>query len=475
MSFNPSNIIYESYPALEVGTGPIVMDGSAVSEVVYQYQTNTAPALHGVGEPLTYNGVETLFDVRIPSTARVLFEKSYLRITGKAANMAVGENSPVLVGTSIPWNTIAATLETAELQLNQSATTTEQINQNLGDGSMVKMLTRYSRSAIESMDDAFFTPCFEETRDKIGPALGTTYLSQVSQARRDTQLTDNPGNGQRLHSKAIYLPDLFDSLALPAAFYVQNLQIKIRPKLAGDILIKDTGCLGVNAPLQKYFITNIALYLTMVNLTEQQLVKERDKILSNSAILRQAFYSYDALQKSHTQGASYRDSNVKNMQAAVFMIPSLGAGDGIGCNRYQYCYGCSAANPGMSGISSYQMKYDGVYSPATPLQVSNSDHGTNIDLFAQYRLLCKKMYDREIEAALRFSNYAPPRPAVYDESTYVLFCAQFYPQDAFGHKQMSGADHEIQTGGGTTESLIVVRIRLSFLEIRGDTSVYMIN
>jgi len=387
--------------------------------------------------------------------------------------MAVGANSPVLLGTSIPWNSIAAFLDTAEVQLNQSATTTEQINQNLGDGSMVKVLTRFTRQAIESMDDSFFTPCIESVRDVVGPVLGTTYLSPESQNRRLQWLLNTPGASQKIHSKNLYVSDIFDALRIPAAFYLQNLQFKIRPKASADILIKDTVCLGVNAPLQKYFITNITLNLAVLTLTENQLIKERDRILANVSILRQSFYTFDAIQKTHSQSASYRDSNVKNMQAAVFMFPSRSAADGLGVNQYQYCYGSGLG--GITGIASYQMKYDMTYSPSTPLAVSTTSFATNTDVYAQYRLLCRKMSEREITPALQFVSMATYAGTPDDASPYTLFCAQFYPQTAYGHKTMNGADHEIITSGGAVEPIVIVRIRLSFLEVKGDTSVYMIN
>lgn len=460
---------------MSVGTGEIPYDGSAVNEVMYRYTPNTAAVSSIGGGPAAYNGVTTEFNFKVSSRHRVLFNKSYLRVTGKAANMVIGEASPVLVGTSIPWNSIAALLQSTELQLNQSASTTEHITQNLGDGSMVRMLTSYSRDALESMEDSLFTPCIEDTRDKLGPAPGVTYLSNISQTRRATQLTDQPGNGQRIHSKNIYLHDIFSSLAIPAAFFVQDLQMRFQFKAANDILIKDTVCLGAAAPSQMYYITNVELNMCFVTLSESQLKIETSRVLGNEIIFRENFIVYDALQKTHTQGTSYRDSNVKNMQASVMMIPSSTAADGIGCNRYQYVYGCDAVNPGISGISTFQMRYDNVLSPSTPMNISNTFHGTNTELYGQYRLLCNRTMDRETGPALLFSNFAPARAAVDDESTYVLFCATFFPVDADLHKLMGGADHEIILSGGGSEPIVLVRIRASFIEIRGDTTVYMIN
>ena len=476
MSFNTKeNIVFAENPSLSVGTGPIVMDTSSISEVTYQFQTNTAGVSAGVGFPVAYNGIETIFDVRIPAGARVLFDKSYVRMNGIAADMNVGIGTNVPIGVSIPWNSIAAILDTAEVQLNQNATTTEQINQNLGDGSMVKILTRYSREMIEHMSDSFFTPCIESIRDYNNGLLGASAFSPESLTRRVDQLID--AAGPQPHAKNLYLSDIFDSLRVPAAFFLQNLQFKFRPKQITDILFTDPGYLlanGFAASLPRYFVTNMTLFLTMVNLSENQLIKERERIMSNESMLRESFSTFDAIQKTHSQSASYRDSNVKNLQAAVFLFPSRTAADAVGANPYQYCYGSGAG--GATGISAYQMRYDNVYSPAQPLTVATVANHNNTDLFFQYKLLTRRSSDREVTLALDFvTAMANPRPVPQDHCPYVMFCAQFYPLNAYAHKTMAGADHEIITAGGAAEPIIIVRIRSSFLEIRGDTSVYMIN
>lgn len=479
MAFNTeANIRYTTNPALEVAKGPIPMDGSSLNEVTTKNQTTTAMVNQGPGEPMAFNGVEVLFDVRPPSNARVMFDKSYIKIDGFAANMAVNADAPVLDGASIPWNSIAALIRTAEIKMNQSATTTELLVQNVGDGSMVKMLTRYTRTALESMEDSMFTPCFEETRDLntgVAGGGGHVALSQVSQLRRNTQLVDPIGNTQRKHSKNIYLSDLFDSVRIPAAFYLNNLQLRIRPNLTSDILIKDTGRMGVNADLQKYFVTGMTLYLTYVTLSDEQLKLEAERILKNPAMMLQTFYAYDALQRVHQQGVTHRDTNVKNLQACVALFPSSLAGDGIGANRYQYCYGSGVG--GVTGITTYQMRYGQVYSPAQPVNVSQTNHATNTEMYAQYRLLSRKMWEREVDIPVRFTDMAPSRPTLDDPSYYTMFCAQFFPLTAHGHATLNGGDHEVIFSGGAAnaEPVVIVRIRLSFLEIRGDSSVYVIN
>jgi len=538
MSFSvDSNIAYVEYPALAMGRGPIPMDGSALQEVSYQLQTTTAPVVGISGEPNNFNNVEALFDINISANNRVLFDKSYLHIEGFACDMRVGVTTPIATGaTSIPWNSLAALFATAEVKLNNGAVTTEQITQNLGDGSMAKFLTKYSPDMLENMSDSLFTPCLEEERDVLyvvptpapkmfknydvkekeivitntpttntAPQKGllpkssgwvypsattftpnaTTGMSPTSQYRAHTQLVQN--SLPLMHAKNIYLCDLFDSLRLPAAFYVQNVQLKFRPKPATDILFTDTAALigGSALPLgynPKYFVTRMTLFLTQVTLSEDQLRRESEKIKENASVLRESFFSYDAVQKTHSQSASYRDSNIKNMQAAIFMFPSSTAADGIGINRYQYTYGCAIgdmAHPSnTTGIVSYQHKYDSKNSPNNYLAISPATPAYNTDVFAQYRMLCRKMSDRESPITVNFFYGYGGYNSVYDQldhSNYVMFCAPFFPLTTHGHQLMAGADHEIITSGGGTQPIVIVRIRLSFMEIRGDTQVYMIN
>jgi hypothetical protein len=520
MAFNATeNIVYSPNPALSIGTGPIASDSSSVSEVTYSFQTNTAAVVGGLingnQEPQNYNGVETLFDVRIPSSSRVLFNKSYLKVSGFACNMNTGVSTGVPVGTSIPWNSIAALLDTAEVQLNQTATTTEQINQNLGDGSMAKILTRYSRDTIETMSDQFFTPCLEETRDTRGgifvplppmegpkiplpvskgkfkpkrrlqapPITSIPNLSVVSMTRREKQLVAETTTFVQQHSKNLYLADIFDSLKIPAAFFLQNIQFKFRPKQAANILFEDNIYINTEGnpdagAISRYYVTKMELFLTMVNLTENQMAEDAQKIQQNVSMLRQSFNAYDAIQKPFMVSASYRDSNIKNMQAAIFMFPSSMAWDGAGVNRYQYTYNNPPldAPPGSTGITAYQMKYDNIYSPAVPTKIEPIQQHKNSDLFFQYRLLTRRTFDREIPTPLSLDeSFSGPFTGDYDPSSYVFFCAQFYPQDAFIHRNMAGSDHEIITTGGGNSTVIIVRVRASFVEIRGDTSVYMIN
>jgi hypothetical protein len=494
MSFDTTNNFdfVQSPSVSAIGVGKIPIDGSFDSEVTYEYLTNTAAINAGnANEWACYNGQETIFDVRIPPTNRIDFTKSYLRITGIANDTAVSQTAPVnkivpIVPTppppalaytiynavSIPWNTIAALLQTAEIQMNQSATLTEQITQNLGDGSMVKLLTNYTKDALDRASDQFFTPTIETTRDL------TSGFSTETMEREDALTQVTPGTANYVaapHCKNIMLSDLFDSVRIPAAFYLQNLQIKIRPKATDNILIQTIGD-GIPGCIPRYFVTNIRLYLTMAKLTEKQLVLETNRIKDSTtpAVLRESFKAHDAIQKTYSVGASFRDSNIKNMQAAVFLFPSTladddGAGHSSGSNPYQYVY---------NYVTGYQQRYENIYSPATNMPVSSTltTYALNSNLFSQYRLLCNKMSDREQPTALSFNDsMGVLAGSLVDRNPYVLFCSQFYPLTTASHKVMAGADHEIMTAGGRTGTVVIVRIRTSFLELRGDTSVYVIN
>jgi hypothetical protein len=99
----------------------------------------------------------------------------------------------------------------------------------------------------------------------------------------------------------------------------------------------------------------------------------------------------------------------------------------------------------------------------------------NTNLFAQYRLLCRKMADRDLTPALMMQHMGLKMANAFDNTPYALFCSQFYPLTAFGHKNMAGGDHEITTTGGGVATAVIVRIRLAFVEIKGDTTVNVIN
>lgn len=507
MSFDlNANLKPAENPALSVGSGPIAVDVSSLSEVTFQYQPDNGvgPGTE-TGAPNNYNDQDITFNVKIPATSRVLFDKSYIRLEGIAFDITGGVVAgPVPYGVSIPWNPVAALLQTAEVQLNESSDMTEQLNQEIGHASNIKMMTRYSKDVMDRMSDFFFTPTIESRRDLntgTGIAVASSGLSPESFARNLENLSSTEGGGIPVpHSKNIYLGDLFDSLRIPSAFFLQRFRMTLRPKASTNILFGDKEGLAAGGAhamsVMRYFVTGARLFLTMVQLTENQLVVEKNKILSNAALLRESFSTFDARRDQHVPGKSYRDSNIKNMQAAVFMFPSNTtsetgtlASTPLGCNPYQYVYNNIPDAPLVTayagGIASYQHRYDGLNSPSQPLTVDPIRPETNTDLFHQYRLLTRRTSDREVALALKFTSSmgnhmvmgaSPVLPIPkYDHCPYVLFCAQFYPLNAALHKNMAGADHEIITSGGGNAGIIIVRIRSSFMEIRGDTSVYMIH
>jgi hypothetical protein len=451
---------------------PIEMDRSGVGEVTTEYPPAEAAVVEGT-DPASFTGTTATFDLQPNAPTRVAFDKSFITITGYAANMTIGSGSPVLLGASIPWNTIAAVLRSARIQLNNQSDNVENIQNNLGHGSMVKMLTTYTRSQLEAMDDQLFTPCIESNRDFNTGVFGiASTLSQESQDRRLQQLLRTTGPLdvaplQRVVSKNIYLCDLFDSLKLPANWLTKNLHIELTFKRANEILIKDTGCLGVNAANQKFFITSVLLNLTASSLSAEEIGKSEDMLRSNpnEVLVQQSFISYDTIQKTHSNGANHRDSNVRNMQASVVLFPSDKTPDLTGANPYQYAYDSDAlfASP----VTGYQMRYDNVYSPSRNLRVNASPTqvGANSQLYAQYRLLCARMTDRENDLALSLKHFSPAFRGTEDYSPYVLFCSPFYSMTAAGHPLHGGSDHEVIIGGGTASTIIICRIRLSLVDL----------
>jgi len=327
---------------------------------------------------------------------------------------------------------------------------------------MVKFLTCFSRESLEWMSDSLFTPCMENIRDTTSAGL-----SVQTQTRSANAFIENDGT-IKYGCKNILMSDLFDSLRLPSAFYIQTLKLNIRPKASTDILFKMPAAPGTN----RFFVSNLTLYLSLLSLTESQLAIEAKRIESTESLVRESFWVYDPITKQHSQGITYRDSGVKNMQAAVLMFPSNYCADGKGLNPYQYVYGNSTI--AASGVSAYQMRYDTVYSPSIALAVDTIHHSRNTPLYYQYRELCRRIGDREAAPAIDFVQHMGQQGEVVgtvDNNPYVLFCAVFYPLTTYGHKLMAGSEHEITTSGGGTQTSVIVRIRLAFAELMGDTSI----
>lgn len=449
-------------PALEVGLNSLEADTSGVGERTNLYYPTQGPVASGT-DPLSYTGQNLTFDISPGATTRVRFDKSFITITGYAANMTIGSASPVLVGASIPWNTIAAVLQSAKIQFNSQSDNIENIQNELGHGSMMKMLTTYSRTQLEAKDDAFFTPCIESSRDLNTGIPPITLLSTTSQTRRTSQLLNGDGT-QRIISKNIYFCDLFDSMYFPAAWLVKNLHLELGFKTSDAILIKDTGCLGVNAPTQKFFISSVVLNLTQLQLSSDEIAKA-DTLLRTDpggVLVRDPFYMYDVVPKTHSTGAAHRDSNVKNLQAAIVAFPSNRVKDGAGANPYQYTYDADVNF--VSGITGYQMRYDNVDSPAQRLSIATGvkNTGQNTRLYGQYRLICKGMRDRQTELALSMNEFAPNVATTEDVAPYVLLCSQFYSLTASDHLLAGGSDHEVYIDGGTDSQIIICRIRTGY-------------
>jgi len=463
-----TNIAQYENPALHVGGGPVPMDSSSVSEVFAKYTSNSAPRVINAGEPSSFNTLDVEFNIRIPAANRVCFNRSFIQLDYYAVDMTgPAPYAPIATATvGVPWNTIASCIDNAEIQFNSSADQVEKLTQNLGHGSMAKFLTSFSRPALEGMSDSLFTPCIESARDTTSGGL-----SPETVARSVRNLIQTDGS-IRYGSKNIYMCDLFDSLRLPAAFYVQTMKLNIRPKASNDILFQ----MPANVAPNRFFVANLTLFLSLLTLTEAQLATEAKKIEAVQSLVRESFWMFDPIIKQHSQGITYRDSGVKNMQAAILMFSSTDSPDGKGLNRYQYTYGNSIG--GMtSGIGAYQMRYDTVYSPAIALAVDTSNKSRNTPLYAQYRTLCKRMNDRESPPALEFTQHMGQQGeagGLVDANPYVLFCSVFFPLTAYGHKLMAGSEHEITTSGGGTQSSVIVRIRLSFVELMGDTTIRLI-
>lgn len=523
MSFNTSaSTTPAPYSALAIGRDPVPFDGSCLNELYYQYPSNSSATVNS-GIP-SFNGVEMNFDMRVPSNCRVRLDKSYVQITGHAGTIAL-DTTAIPVSASIPWNSYTM-LNKAEIQLNQSTTILESVSQQYGDGIMVKMLTRYSKQALESKSDRFFTPCIESRRDismpyvapvaaaytvltnpaTVAPAPGTgsllttapvdevNGLSPESAARSANWLNAGAGAAGTVSvSKNLYFSDMFDSCNVPSAFFLQFVRLRVTPKQVNEIIFDS----NIPATPCGFWITSMTVFLSMTQLTEGSIAEQIKLIQENQTVFQQSFAAYDAKQTGHESGGSQQYTAVKNLQAFVTLIKSTAPQTGgligniadrrNGVNQYQYVYGftlpgATATTPAIAGVSQYQYRYQNTLSPQYPVSVALTAGTirTNTNLYALYQELTSRTADKELAPVLSAHEMLQPPVAVngnvdgYDTNPYVMFAAQFFPDEASFHSSMAGGSLDAVISGGGPTSVIYVQIRTSLVEIRGDTMVYVL-
>jgi hypothetical protein len=521
MQFDQShNIVYDHADMTRLGEGPIPHDRSFEWERYSEFAPNETPPsvnIEGTARSInSFNGRDVLFDYRPPTSDRIVLHRSYLAIEGFAC---ITGAAPVPDTSSIPWNTIAAFLTSADLTFNTSGSSLEKLDHELGHGSMIKMLTRYSSEALERNTETFFTPCIESTRDvrdMVGTPLG---LSPESEKRRldwlvRTFLVANVATqAPRPNRKIIYLGDLFDACRLQTAFYLQRLLIKLAIKPATDILFSS----ATPATAQYYYITKITFHPCLVACSPDMALDEARKVSENAIRMREGFMVFEPSEDNFVSGRQLTQSSVKNIQSAVITFPSTRCGDTVviagasvhfGVNPYQYSFNCAnidaATTSRTGGITAFQQVYATRFSPdyQLPTIITEILNGVNetiepsTDLLAHYRTLCRYMGNREQSLPITVTQYRGGviandvviEPLNMDLSSYALFCSNFFPnQLAYPHSTLGGNQLQSRIFGGATRlatgvnivgldpQVFVVRMRESYASIMGDTTVQLLN
>lgn len=452
-----------SDPALDNCTGPILYDDSSVQQTLIMYMPMQGMQVYGSAGPSCYNAISDLkFMFQGDIGSRVRFDKSYIKMDYMACDISVP--SPYaevdLTHVSIPWNPIAATFQNVYYQLNGTNQTVERYDSNFQHGNMIKILTSYTRQALEEATDRFFTPCIESTRDTI------TGLSMESADRAKAAFQRDVSGTINLGSKIIMLSDIFDSLKVETACFAQLFQLYMTLKAPDQILFAMPAVTGIN----RFYITGLRLYIAQDKLSSRQLDIETKKTMDNVPMVRNGYRRFDVFTDSHVSSKSYITTGIKNLQASVLMFSSVTAGDGVGINPYQYCY-CSSITPN-TGITHYRHRYGSIVYPLSGQNVDPINKARNTDVYTIWRALCRLINDKTFSSAIPFTPCMGVNGPLYDISTYAFFPAIFCNQDTAPMKLASGGDHEIIVNGGHTGATgIIVRIRLNSYAIYGDSTV----
>lgn len=444
-------------------SGPILFDSSSVQEILIQYNPMQGSQQYGGVGPACYNGVTDLkYLVQGDLGSRIRFDKSYLKMEYVALDISA--NPPVgidLNHVSIPWNPIAACLQSVYFQLNGTNQTVERYDANFQHGNMVKMFTTYTSQALEAAHDRFFTPCIEETRDLLAG------LSTTSAIRAGRWLANlGAGNAPQYGSKTIMLSDIFDSMKVETACFAQLFQLYMTIKNPDAILFASTGVVGI----PRFYITGLKLFLVQDKLSESQLGVEAERITGREPMVRNSFRRFDVFTDGHASTKSYITTGIKNLQASILMFSSTTCGDLLGANPYQYTY---ASGPvANSGISFYRHRYGTITYPISGQTVDPINKTKNTEMYEHWRTLCRLVNDKTFSSPIPFYP-SMSQIAATDTNSYVMFPAIFCNQDTAPMKTMLGAEHEIIVNGGVSTNTIgiVVRIRVCAYAIAGDTTV----
>jgi hypothetical protein len=450
-------------PAMVNCTGPILFDESLQQENLVQYVPMSASQQNGGMGPNCYNGITDIrFAVNGDLSSRIRYDKSYLRVDYVAYDMTTPATPKAIDPDtcSIPWNPVAALITSTYYQLNGTNQTVEKLDGNFQHGNMIKALTTYTREALEAASDRFFTPCMEDTRD-LKSTLSTTSKARAAQNLVDAE--DLPVSG----SKIIMLSDIFDSFKPPYACFSQLLYFMITFKSTENILFQTSANTGVN----RFYITNLRLFVVQDKLSDPQLTIETARIDSQDTLLRVGYNRYDVQVDTHTSAKTYIMTGIKNMQAAILMFSSTQCGDNIGVNPYQYCY--ASGSGGTTGLTFYRHRYGTTMYPMSGQVVETTNKMRNTEPYTIWRTLTRMISQnsRFFASPIDFYDHIGKTDSTKDISSYVFFGAVFSNPETAPMRVASGYDHEIVTSGGTATNGIIVRIRVNAYSIGHDTMV----
>lgn len=464
-SFNTvENSEYVEDKAMVNCMAPIAFDLSSTQEVLTQYNPIQGTQQYGGVGPSCYNAIQDLrFYIQTDLGSRVRFDKSYLKMEYMAADVsAPAPYLPVVAATtSIPWNPIAGCIQNTYFQMNATNQTVERYDANFQHGNMIKILTQYSRDALETASDRFFTPCIETARD-IAAAM-----SPESQLRTTNHLLN--GASINYGSKIMMLSDIFDSMRVETGWFCQTFQLFMTLKAPENILFMTTAATGVN----RFYITALKLFICQDKLSEPQQTLQTQRLAENKAPMRNAFWRYDVFTDLHSTTKTYITSSIKNMQCSILMFPSITAGDAIGINPYQYSY-CSGLVPN-TGISFYRHRYGLIAYPLSGQAVDLANKGRNTEMYEIWRNLIRKINEKEIAPTITFDAMSNANAAA-DLNPYVFFPAIFCNQDTFPMKTVSGYDHEVYTNGGTAGAIgVIIRMRVNAVMVDATTQIHIMD
>lgn len=357
-------------------------------------------------------------------------------------------------GWSIPWNP-TYWFQTMAMKGNASQQPIEQYI-NVGTLHHVttpRFLEKY-KSAIETTDSIFLTPCIETNfdNDTLSTESTARAVSWLGASGAVAAQINGTVYAPKSFTKFIPLNDLFESAENPGIWCNLNkLRLEFTFRLPTDITFR-CGAAAANSSPTYFFITDMKFIMDSSRMQSLQAienaVEKQQGTMENIAYFENYCSPINYIANSQMVVVGQRD-----VQQIIVGFPALG----------QTQEGSAVVNPTQydsGALSAINAIYGADMPCRTPLTLSPTNHLQNAASYMLYRKACGADRSPLVSPALTFYNY----------KMYHLYWFPIY-HPSMPHRSNDPRDVRIDTAGGAARPAIVVVRRFNGCQLSSDGNV----